>query len=493
LVTPSQQATKILKYSKIKQKLSLSPSTYEEITITNSNCKLLRDLISSNIKKGKEVGSDSYIYRSNKFFLRTKALQQDTFLLDITKESVVPIVPQSFIDQKLRKGLVLISKDSNIGEVAYLEKNYPDYMMSAGLRALEIPENLFYVLAVMKNNVFKSQLNAMVPPSTIIRHAKKMFLDCKIPFPNIKAPETITYVEELTKAIIRRESEIRVKYEQIGEIFEQELFGNCSHKDFSHYIPKFSDLERNLRLDTGIYEREYLSLINCIETYMGGHFKIPLDFIKAGNTPKERILGRGLKKWITPTIFGELGYFTADERILCKENNITRDCVIIKNRTLKEKLGRFVGTAVFYDFGKMGIGHHNQGCYRIEDYDSNKLRFIALVLNTQVYRKICGYVSHGSKMRELKISHFASMPFPEISEEIRKTLIGLYDRDIELPNRRSVVLGEMEQFDLQNIANFGMLQLASQMQFFQHKLNEVILKIVDDKKIDFDLNNIMIP
>jgi len=60
------------------------------------------------------------------------SLQQDTFLLDITKESVVPIVPQSFIDQKLRKGLVLISKDSNIDYIRivnimwYKQKNQKD-------------------------------------------------------------------------------------------------------------------------------------------------------------------------------------------------------------------------------------------------------------------------------------------------------------------------------------------------------------------------------
>ena len=492
-VMSSQQVTKILKYSTIKQKLSLSPSTYEDVTITNSNYKLLRNLISDNIKSGKEVGSDSYIHKSSRFFLRTKALQRDTFLLDITKESAVPIIPQSFVDQKLRKGMVLISKDSNIGEVGYLEKNYPEYMMSAGLIALEIPNDPFYVLSIMKSNIFRAQLNAMVPPGTIIKHAKKMFLDCKIPFPNNKILETIMLVEELTKAIIRRESEIHTKYKQISNIFEQELFNNCEHKDFSHYFPKYSELKNTLRLDTGIYEREYLSFINCIETYKGGCFKVPLDFIKGGNTPKNRIFGKGYKKWITPSIFGELGYLTADERIICEENNITKDCVIIKNRTLKEKLGRFVGTAVFYEFGKMGLGQHNQGCYRIEDYDSSKLKYIALVLNTQIYRKICGYVSHGSKMREIKSNQFASIPFPEIGDEIRKNLIGLYYKDIEMLNHRNVPIIEMEQFDLQNITQFGILQLASQLQFFQRKLSDVIGNIVDDKEIDFDLTSIVIP
>lgn len=291
----TQQGTKLLKYSKIKQKLSLSPSIYEDVTITNSNYKLLSELIGDNIKRGKEVGSDSYIHKSIKFFLRTKALQRETFLLDIAKESAVPIIPQSFVDQKLRKGLVIISKDSNIGEVAYLEKNYPEYLISAGLIALEVPKIPFYVLALMKNDIFRAQLNAMVPPSTIIKHAKKMFLDCKIPFPNKRMPETIMLVEELTKAIIKRESEIREKYNRISNFFEQELFNNCEHKDFSHYVPKYSEITKALRLDTGIYEREYLSFIDYIETYKNGCFKVPLDFIKAGSTPKNRIFGRGSK------------------------------------------------------------------------------------------------------------------------------------------------------------------------------------------------------
>lgn len=483
----------IIKFSVLKKKCSLSPSSYEDVVITNKNIKLLSQLIAKNPQKGKEVGSDSYVHESSKFFLRTKALQPDAYLLDITKESAVPIVPRAFINHNLKKGQVLIAKDSNIGEVAYLDNDHPEYMMSAGLLTLEIIENPFYVLAMMKNSIFKKQLNAMVPPGTIIKHAKKLFLNCKIPFPNTKISLTIKFVEELTKAIIRRESMIRDKYQQIGTIFNNELYTNCKKNNFSHYVPKYSDLVENMRFDTGLYEREYISIINCIETYkQGSFFKIPIKFIKSGSTPKNRIIGKGSKKWITPTIFGELGYFTADERILCNENNISRDCIIIKNRTLKEKLGRFVGTAAFYDFAEMGLGHHNQGCYRIEDYPSDKLKYLALVLNTPIYRKICGYISLGSKMREIKMNQFASMPFPDFDKEIKGQLIDLYDRNIEMP-KEGVVIDELDYFDSQNIEKIGIIQLARQMQFFQSQLNTTIKKIVDDEEISFNLACLVLP
>jgi len=481
----------VMRYSDISEKLSFSPSSYETVSITNNNCHKLHDLISSDLKKGQEVGSDAYIHKSNRFFLRTKALQAGSYLLDITQESSVPMIPQSFVDHKLRKGQILISKDSNIGEVAYLDRDYPAHMMSAGLMSFEIKNNPFYVLAMMKDPSFKKQLNSMVPTGTTIKHAKRIFLDCRIPFPNCRSTEMIKFIEETTKAIIRREVAIRANYRQIGDVFEGELFGSCKPKDFTHYMPRYSEINSDdLRLDTGIYEREYLRLISCIESYANGSFKIPLARIKAGSTPKNRRLNRGYKKWITPTIFGELGFFTADERIHCTENNITRDCVIIKNRTLKEKLGRFVGTAVFYDFEKMHLGHHNQGCYRVEDYSSEDLKYIALVLNTQVYRKLCGYISLGSKMREIKMNQFAAIPFPNIGPKVQGVLVEYYYHDIDIPNNRIIHIERLEDFDLANINQFGILQLAGQMHFLQKLLSTAIKNIFDDKEPDVDLQQV---
>ena len=63
----------------------------------------------------------------------------------------------------------------------------------------------FYLLAFIKHNIFREQLDFMVPKGATIRHAKTMFLDCKIPMPNHNTENIIKFVEFLTQAIINKE------------------------------------------------------------------------------------------------------------------------------------------------------------------------------------------------------------------------------------------------------------------------------------------------
>jgi len=490
-VIMSLQSFKILKYSKIKENPILSASVYYEIALRNKNNNSLRDLIDRQIIKGKEVGSDSYIYKSDKSFLRTKVLQQDSFLLELTMESCVPIIPQSFIEQNLKEGMVLVSKDSNIGEVAYLEKDYPDHMLSAGINAITIKNMPFYVIAFLKHPFFKVQLNHKVPQGSIIKHAKDLYLDCKIPFPNNRVDETIHFVEEITKAIVRREIAIRNKYAEMSNIYQQELINNCKKSKFNYHFPKYSEIKQSSRLDSGIYEKEYLELIDLIKNYDKGFFTIPLDHIEGGSTPRPRIMGKGNKKWITPVSFNEFGYLADYEPILCKESNITKDCAIIKNRTLKEKLGRHVGTAMFYNFSQFGLAHHSQGCYRIENYLTDELKFIALTLNTILYRKICGFISLGGKMREIRSNQFSSIPFPKFDDKTRHKLIERYDND--LTTGKKVTIKNFQSFDEKNLHNTGILQLASQIVFLKSQLHNILDKIITDEPIYHNIISITMP
>ncbi|GBE75040.1 hypothetical protein myaer87_22670 [Microcystis aeruginosa NIES-87] len=84
----------------------------------------------------------------------------------------------------------------------------------------------FYLLAFIKHNIFREQLDFMVPKGATIRHAKTLFLDCKIPMPNINADETIKFVELLTQAIINKEQLIKERHEKILQQIEQELLNN---------------------------------------------------------------------------------------------------------------------------------------------------------------------------------------------------------------------------------------------------------------------------
>ena len=166
----------------------VSKKAHKKTIFFNKNYKLVSDFLSRPLKKsdlGIEVGRINYIYKSPYYFLRTKALQPHSFLPEITAESSKPVMPSAFVNSNLKEGDLLISKDSNIGEIIILDKDYPNFMTSSAIYKLPIKKYKYYLLAFIKHNFFREQLNFMVPKGATIRHAKTIFLDCKIPLPNI--------------------------------------------------------------------------------------------------------------------------------------------------------------------------------------------------------------------------------------------------------------------------------------------------------------------
>jgi restriction endonuclease S subunit len=199
----------------IDNDFSFSPSRYKKIDCPNPNTKKLGELLDRQLKitdKGIEIGSNNYITISPYKFIRTKGIQFDSFLPYFRTDSVVPILPSSFTDYKLSEGDVLISKDSNIGEVAILDKDYPNYMISGGIYRLPLSTYKYYVFGFLKHEFFKKQLDFLTSRGATIRHAKTLFLDCRIPFPNQEnKDDVIKYVELLVASICLKEKSIRQK------------------------------------------------------------------------------------------------------------------------------------------------------------------------------------------------------------------------------------------------------------------------------------------
>ena len=165
----------------VNNNYTLSSSQYIKLVMPNKNYKLVREFLNRGLNRndlGVEVGSLNYIDKSPFFFIRTKALQEHSFLPDFNKESILPIMPSEFVQMNLQEGDLLISKDSNIGEIAILDKNYPNCMLSGAIYRLPVKnEWRYYLLAFIKHNIFREQLDFMVPKGATIRHAKTMFLD----------------------------------------------------------------------------------------------------------------------------------------------------------------------------------------------------------------------------------------------------------------------------------------------------------------------------
>ncbi len=483
---------KTIKYREIvNNNFSLSANQYKKFVIKNKNLFKVKDFLTRELKRsdlGYEVGSINYIDKSPVYFLRTKALQPYSYLPEFTNESLIPIKPQVFKNMNLKKGDLIISKDSNIGEIVILDKDYPNVMLSSALYKLPIREKLkYYLLAFIKHHIFREQLDFMVPSGATIRHAKTMFLDVNIPFPTKNRIQTVKYISLLTQAIINKEIEIRKKHNLILKKIEEELKQNQKPNKFKFSFPKFSEIKNTTRLDTGLYTKEFKEIDFMIKNYKNGYFYIEKKDITGGNTPKIRYIGNEKKlkyKWVTPTMINNFGNFIdlEEKRINFKgKNNINEDCILIINRTSKGGEGKYVGITAFYNYNDFGPGHHNQGIYKISKFEKEKLIFILTFFNCEIVRNYCKGLSIGSKMKELKIEQITQIPIPTFPESKQKEIALLYHNPEAKYDISQMDLNNFLEKDNEFNKKAGIYELDKSMKYLKNLLNKAIEKIANDE------------
>ena len=253
-----------------------------------------------------------------------------------------------------------------------------------------------------------------------------------IPFPTTKNhqnPELIEkYISILTQNVLDKEKQIEQRQGLIDELIYSELINN-QKTIFKYNLPKKSDLLNHRRIDTGLFTKKYKKENHLIENYKKGYSQIPDNKFKSGSTPRIRIFN-GTKykyQWVTPTNITDEGFFIPVDTISTpKNNNLNKDCILFINRTSKGKKGEYVGITCFYDLDYYGIGQHNQGLYRIDHLTKDEMLFICAFMNSKIMRKLCGYISIGSKMKEMKSYDFSKIKYPNFSEELKQKLISLY-------------------------------------------------------------------
>ena len=242
------------------RKFTLSATQYKTFNIKNKNVMTIRDFLDRDLNKkdqGNDPGGDAYVKKSDYIFIKTKALQNYSYLLDKTKDSIEYITPFAFQNQELKKGDLLISRDSNVGEIVILDKDYKNAMLCGGIYKLPISKNKYYLLAFVKNSIVRDQIDFMVPRGSTLRHGKTIFLDCEIPMPNISKDETILYIENLMKAIINKEEEIQKKHEEILKLIDEELKNNQKDNKFIYKLPHIKYVIELDIIDSALYTMDF--------------------------------------------------------------------------------------------------------------------------------------------------------------------------------------------------------------------------------------------
>jgi len=479
----------------ISSKFNLAPSQLMTFATQNKNTKFLKDLLDRELTfkdNGTEVGSINYISKSPKYFIRAKALQKESFLPFLTEETTIPIRPQVFVNYDLRKGDILISKDSNIGEVVILDKDLPDYTISGALYKLPITKNKYYILAFLKHNHFRKQLDLLVPKGSTIRHAKTLFLDCKIPFPNQKNKnEVILYIELLMQAIIDKEKEIRNKHQQILQKIEKELLENQENNKFEYELPKVNNLKETTRIDSGYYCLEYKEKQFLIKNYKYGA-KILKEWkyqTKRGQNLQISQIGRSIysnaKKenfytLIRPTNFSEFGTVEKFEYLGNPKSLSTLEAgdIVFSAEGTIGKCILFVNPKDKWITNIHGIVLNKK------DHNIQESAFVSCFLRFLRFSGVLEFISVGGQGGSLAKKYWKDISIPIFLKQKQKEIAFLYHNPVEYP--KNLNLKNFLEEDKKWNKKAGIIEIDKSMKQMKEYLNNILDKIINDEKVDID-------
>lgn len=477
--------TSIKKSDILNKVFSLHPSEHKKIDIRNRNLKSISNLVVAE-GVGEQINVDEYLNFNSNYTLVTISNMSKCIIDENQGERISPFIYNDS-SKKLSKGDVLVSRNASLGKITLINKDF-NGILNGGISYLKFKEDKkYYAFAFFLLDYGADYLTVLTSGGGTQKNAKRQnLLDLKIPFPtskNHKNPELIEkYVSLLTQNIIDKEEQIEIRQKNIDELIYIELRNN-QKSNFSYSLPKKSDLLSHKRIDTGLYTEKYKEENHLIENYKNGFSSINTSKFKSGSTPKTRIFNasKSSLKWVTPTNISDEGFYNPIEKIsMPTSNNLKKDCILFINRTSKGKKGEYVGITCFYDVSYYGEGHHNQGLYRIEHLSKDEMIFTTAFMNSRIMRKICGNVSIGSKMKEMKSYDFATLKFPKFDKSLKQRIGKLYYNNIDKTNFDFDNYLESEKVRNQEL---GIFQLNTEIIEIKKELEIILNKIITEEPI----------
>lgn len=490
---------KIISYNDIvENSFSLSSSQHKRFEITNQNCKLVRDFLARDLTRrdlGEEVGSANYISQSSHYFLRTKALQDHSYLPEISSETALPIMPSSFVKMDLKVGDLIISKDSNIGEIVILDKDYPNYMLSGALYKLPVNKHKYYLLAMMKHSIFREQLDFIVPKGATIRHAKTLFLDCKIPMPNGNAENVIKFVENLTQAIVNKQRLIKERHQTILALIEKELLDNQNNTVFSYTLPNIQEIENIGRLDTSLYSFKFQKWKFLVTNYRNGF----IDLISRGfswsrgTSLEKNFIGsridsdkpqKGFYELILPTNISQYGYVEKSLYIgtQAKLKTIKQGDIIFGG----EGFGKGRTYVVIDESNNVATNYHG---IRIINDNKNLIESIFIRCFLAFWREkgMIDAIGVGGSGGHCSPSYFNLINTPNFSIEKQKEIAKIYHNPINY-DVENATLDNFLTLDNEFNNKAGIYELDKTAKILQSILDQTIENIINDNSIKIEFN-----
>lgn len=467
---------------------SLSPTMYKKIQINNQNVKTLKELLveGREYQKGNEPGSQWYVKKSNKYLLRTKALQDFSYLIYPKGDCIIPINPKKYCNLKLERGDIILSKDSNIGEAAIIfgsECDDRDY--SSGIVKLNIKEEYdnYYVYAFLKHSSFKEQLNALCPKGATIKHAGERWMQCKIPFPNQpNKEEVINRISKCVQAIMDMERMIADKAEKIFDIINFTLVSGQPDEEYIYEYPTLSRMLAEKRLDAAIYCKEYSKKIRLVEAFKGGYWT-PGEYgftVIPGPSLEIKLLKtridsdtykKGFYQLLLPTNLSEYGTVNKVQYLGTKK----RLPLLKKGDILFGEAGFQKGrsTVIVEEIENCTTNAH--GLYaRREEVDLGKSIYFRCVFDWYRRMNLIDLMGVGGSGGHFSPEYFDHIKIPKFDKDVIDDIISLY----HMPDAAE------HGINSKDYSQWGIMQLDKAVKKLKAQLTIILDKIMNDERVE---------
>lgn len=344
---------------------------------------------------------------------------------------------------------------------------------------------------MMKHNIFREQLDFIVPKGATIRHAKTLFLDCKIPMPSENTDNVIQFMENLTQAIVNKQRLIKERHQAILAAIEKELLDNQKDNIFSYDYPSINYIQENGRMDATFYSEYYKKLIFPVLNYSYGHAPLTEQGLELKPGPSLEI------KLLETRIDSD--YFIKGFYRLITPKQILNTGVINKERFIGTP--KKIPTIKFGDilFGESGTGRtmvYLDDCNNtINNAHAHILRPIkdkctldkAITIRSimQYYKEkgITDCLTVGGNGGHLSPSYFDRVFIPNFPTEKQQEITKLYHNPITY-DVKNATLDNFLELDNEFNSQAGIYELDKTAKQLQIILNQTIENIINDEVVN---------
>lgn len=471
LIVPTE-----VRFSEIKENGSLSPNNYKKLAIKNPNRHTIAFYMNgaNPYIKGIEPGSSAYVPKSEQRFLRNSCINNIHFTVD--KDKYIYLNPNYYTGSMISDGDILLCTDANIGDCCLYISDKEKVAFSSGMIKLNFKQEKYkyYVMAFMRDDYFREQLNAKTPRGATIRHSGDLFLECEIP----DCPNEWIYslMESLIKNITHAEHASERKLRDSESIIADELM----IKEYTYVNPSVRELLDKSRLDSGAYSNTVYQWRENIKNYKNGCTNLAGFGFKTQRGPSLQVrdLGRsiqtdkyrkGYNVLIYPSDISSSGYvdrvtylgarnrvwFLGEKYILFASEGTIGKTFIICDDTMHFTTN-IHGTMIY------PLNMSTDIKYSI---------FLGLYLNWLRSKGVLVKLSVGANGGSFAVGYWDNILIPKVDESFMDKLAKLYNNDVLL---------NPAMFDANKINEAGIYQLNN----FLIKCKALLGCVCDDIKND---------